>query len=661
MDIRLKNLTMLNFKGVIGTREIGFNEAVTLILGRNKTGKTTVADAILWCLFGKNSEGKADFGIKPRGKDGKYMDKLDHEVTLVLIADGREVTLKRCWVEKWGKPQQQEQEKLLGHTANFFIDGNKYTEKDYEAYISELCPEGLFRALTNPLYFPTLKADKQRELLTKMVDEVSNETIAASNAEFKAMLEDLQGRSLEEYLQHISYKISEVNDELKNIPPRIAERKQDIIKLTENMPNWAKLEADIKATEKAIERIDEEIADHSKVVDSDFEAKAKERKAINALKEKVSGIKYEAQTAFTEDSRNRDTTVRKAENELNAANDKIADYKGRKTSVQRTLDRLTEETEKFRGRWSAANSSTFEVDENEFICPTCKRQFDYEDVESKRESMLKSFNLDKASKLEKMRVEADDIKKQVANNEALIKEYDTSIAAEEAKLPKLEKAVEDAKKVPVLTVAERLADNATLTDLETEITERTNKLDAPVENDTTATEQQSIASLKEDKAQLQQKRDELKKELGKREQIADTEKRIAELEKSITTLNQQKTELEKKDYTAKEFTKAHITELEGKVNALFTNVTFTMFEHKLNGALKPTCECVVDGVPYSDLNNADRINAGIDIINAMQRHNNMYVPCLIDNAESINDVLPMKCQAIHLIVSRDNELVVINN
>lgn len=660
MDIRAKELTMLNFKGVIGERKIEFNERVTLVLGRNRTGKTTIADAIFWCLFGKNSEGKADFGIKPR-KDGKYIEKLDHEVTLLLVADGREVSLKRCWAEKWGKPQQQEQEVLLGHTAKFYIDGNKYTEKDYEKYISELCPESLFRALTNPLYFPSLKADQQRALLTKMVDEVSNETIAAGNTEFKAILEDLQGRSLEEYLQHLSYKIKEIDDELKNIPPRIAERKQDIIKLTENTPDWAKIEADIKATEKAIERIDEEIADHSKAVDSDYEAKAKERKAINTLKEKVSDIKYKAQTAYTEDNRNRDTAIRNAESALNSVKDNIASYKERKVSVQRTLTRLEEEKGKFRERWDAANSVKFEVDENEFVCPTCKRQFENEDIESKRESMLKSFNLNKSSKLEKMRVEADDIKKQISNNEALVKEYDTKIEELEGKLPELERALETAKAVTAATVAERLADNAVLTDLDSEITDRTNKLDAPVEKDNVASERQSIENLKSDKSQLQNKRDEYKKELGKREQISAAEKRITELEENIKKLNQQKTEFEKKDYTAKEFTKAHITELEGKVNALFANVTFTMFDHKLNGALKPTCECMVDGVPYSDLNNADRINAGIDIINAMQRHNNMYVPCLIDNAESINDVLPMQCQAIHLIVSRDEKLTVINN
>ena len=85
-----------------------------------------------------------------------------------------------------------------------------------------------------------------------------------------------------------------------------------------------------------------------------------------------------------------------------------------------------------------------------------------------------------------------------------------------------------------------------------------------------------------------------------------------------------------------------------------------MFDHRINGALKPICECTVGGVPYSDLNNADRINAGIDIINALSQHKGVYAPCFIDNAESINEVMPMHSQRIDLIVSTDSELKINN-
>lgn len=84
-----------------------------------------------------------------------------------------------------------------------------------------------------------------------------------------------------------------------------------------------------------------------------------------------------------------------------------------------------------------------------------------------------------------------------------------------------------------------------------------------------------------------------------------------------------------------------------------------MFETKLNGNVTPTCVMTMHGVPYPDLSNSEKINAGIDLINAMSRHNDTYAPITVDNAESVNDVLPSESQQILLIVSRDPQLTVV--
>ena len=65
------------------------------------------------------------------------------------------------------------------------------------------------------------------------------------------------------------------------------------------------------------------------------------------------------------------------------------------------------------------------------------------------------------------------------------------------------------------------------------------------------------------------------------------------------------------------------------------------------------------GTPYRDLSASEKINAGIDIINAMCLYNDTYAPMFIDNAESITDILPTRSQQILLIVSRDKELTII--
>ena len=60
MRIILKSLSMRNFKG-IRSLKLTFNDDVTEIHGDNATGKTTIVDAFSWLLFGKDSNGKADF------------------------------------------------------------------------------------------------------------------------------------------------------------------------------------------------------------------------------------------------------------------------------------------------------------------------------------------------------------------------------------------------------------------------------------------------------------------------------------------------------------------------------------------------------------------------------------------------------------------------
>ena len=53
MQIIFKTLKMQGFKGVLAERTVEFNPQVTEIYGANRTGKTTIADAVQWVLFGK--------------------------------------------------------------------------------------------------------------------------------------------------------------------------------------------------------------------------------------------------------------------------------------------------------------------------------------------------------------------------------------------------------------------------------------------------------------------------------------------------------------------------------------------------------------------------------------------------------------------------------
>ena len=101
MQIKLKKLTLTNFKG-IPHLEISFN-GITNIYGENAAGKTTIFDAFTWLCFDKDSTNRTMFGLKPISKDGKVSQKIDVEVSAIIEADSKRIEIKKVLHEKWVK------------------------------------------------------------------------------------------------------------------------------------------------------------------------------------------------------------------------------------------------------------------------------------------------------------------------------------------------------------------------------------------------------------------------------------------------------------------------------------------------------------------------------------------------------------------------------
>ena len=92
--------------------------------------------------------------------------------------------------------------------------------------------------------------------------------------------------------------------------------------------------------------------------------------------------------------------------------------------------------------------------------------------------------------------------------------------------------------------------------------------------------------------------------------------------------------------------------LESKINSRFKLARFKLFDQQINGGLSEVCEALFNGVPYSGgLNNAARINVGLDIINTLSEHYGFTAPIFIDNAEAVCRLLKTNGQQIKLIVS----------
>ena len=63
-SIRIKELRIINFKGIKAVKLDFGTTGNNSIYGANASGKTSVFDAFMWLLFGKDSQGRSDFEVK---------------------------------------------------------------------------------------------------------------------------------------------------------------------------------------------------------------------------------------------------------------------------------------------------------------------------------------------------------------------------------------------------------------------------------------------------------------------------------------------------------------------------------------------------------------------------------------------------------------------
>ena len=649
MKIEFRKLVIKNFKG-IEELEVNYDANVTNIMGANHTGKTTTADAIMWVLFGKNSEGQTKFGISPKDKENNIIPNLENVVELTMAVDEHVYALRKV-----RKGVTNKKDERTGNTVECFINDRRLTLTDYQAEINAICSENLFKAITSPQYFNSLTADQQRALLVKMVGETSPTKVAAGDKDFAAMLNEIGGQDVKVYREHLSYMMKQVKESLNALPERITENEEMRQQLQDAGTNFSAMRKRLDEVEKAIKKYDEQLLDSTAAVTQQQQQRAEIRRQIGEIEKEQQAITYRIDTENRKQAKLHDDKVADLEYQLKDVRrdiDKKSSEIGRYEQDLQSIELLAAD---FRKRWQEVEAETFEWDTSKETCPTCGQPLPTIDVERLKKDandrwmnahMEKQDALDaEAAKMKEQKRQADaEIYNGIGKLE-ILKTQETDIAR------KLDEARQE-------TVAlSKAEDDERWAELQSECEQLKHQLNIMTAEVTGSGDNQIIL---QNKADLQKQRDQLKADLGRENLIAMRTARIEELSEQMRTLNQQLTELESKDYTANRFENAMIRDLESRVNGLFDLVRFSMFETLLNGSTRPTCVMTMHGVPYNDLSNSEKINAGIDLIKAMSRYNDVYAPIIIDNAESCNHILPTECQQIRLVVSMDEKLTIVN-
>ena len=641
--MKLTKLELLNFKG-LKAFTINFNGDV-IIRGDNATGKTTVFDSVCWLLFGKDSLDRADFEIKTLD-GGEPIHKVNHEVTGTFTLDeGGTVELKRVYREKYSSPRGGDIT-LTGHTTDYFVDGVPKKEKEYKEIVNSLVDENIFKLITNPLYFnETYSWQNRRKLLLEMCGDISDEDVIAEYSELKALTDILSGHSVDDHRKVVAAKKTAINKELDMIPVRIDEALRG--KPTIDTPRDVLIQEISLATTtlEALEADKALLVNGHAVVDTRAELRDVQRRLM--ARESELQMEYKKQSALK--SNEYDMVV----SELNNLSSKVENTKHRLDTSNRDIQLIENVINDLMHQRQKVNEDAFVMDIDE-ACPTCGQKLPAEQIQAAREKAETKFNLRKSKKLEELN-QSIELKQQDIEN---IKKRDAGLEPIET-LEALIKAKELVKQTITDEIGQLTApvldDDSIYADLKAEEFMLQMKLD---ESNTDHSEE--IADIDKRIATTKEHRLNLETELNKYEEDKRIDTRVAELESQQAELATEKSKLDEASYLMDEFVKAKVNILEDVINSRFKLARFKMFNVMLNGNVEECCETTYKGVPYRSMNNAARINVGLDIINALTSYFKVNAPVFIDNAEAVTEFVPVNSQTIKLIVDESEPQLVVN-
>lgn len=641
--MKLTKLELLNFKG-LKSFAININGDV-VIRGDNATGKTTVFDSVCWLLFGKDSLDRADFEIKTLD-GGEPIHKVNHEVTGIFTLDeGGTVELKRVYREKYSSPRGGEVT-LTGHTTDYFVDGVPKKEKEYKEIVSSLVDESIFKLITNPLYFnETYSWQNRRKLLLEMCGDISDEDVIASHDELKVLTDILSGHSVDDHRKVVAAKKTAINKELDMLPVRIDEALRGKPEVTANPEvlriNIDTLNADIEKLEndKAL------LQNGHSIVDKRAKLKNVQRKIM--ARETELQMEYKKQCSLK--SNEYDAVV----SEINCLTAKLEDTKRHIDDSAATINLIQGLIGELTIQRSQINAEIFVADVNDH-CPTCGQKLPAEQIQDAHAKAEANYNLKKSKRLEEIE---HSIKLKEQDIEG-IKKRDSSLEPVET-IEALIKAKELEKKtiteeIEKLTTEPSLNDDSKYADLKAEEL----MLQMAIDDDN-SDHSEEIAELEIKISDNKTERMKLEQELNKFAEIKRIEARVSELEAKQAELSEEKMKLDEASYLMDEFVKAKVNMLEKSINARFKLARFKMFDVMLNGNVEECCETTYKGVPYRSMNNAARINVGLDIINALTSYFKVNAPVFIDNAEAVTDFIPVNSQTIKLIVDESEPQLVV--
>lgn len=599
MKVSILKHTIKNFKG-IETLTLDLQGKDWEILGENGAGKTTIYDSFLWVLYGKDSENQTKFNISNINSPEKETI-VETQLKIEKEFEQQITTLKKVYAPQYINKKTELEPIFKGYKTDYYINDEPVKEKDYKEYLYiNIETEENIKTISNVKHFnENLKWKERRNLLLEMCPEISKEKIIEKNN----LLKDIKNtNNIDSYKATVQAKIKELKNSTKEIPIKIdtykSQLKKDInFDVVEN--EIIKLKSELKET------------DTSK---------------INELKSKMSKIRCEGEEKYINKKREYQIVINDIIKNLDISKEmlKTHEYK-----LNHFHNMWKEERQRER-RYKDKIKELKNMDNDGNYCPVCKQELD----DTKLKEEINMWKAEEIKSFEKKKENARKMKTTYVNNKDDIR-------------IKIEDTKENIKTLNELIKAKTKERDNFLEEIKNKYNNILYDINEQIKNYEEENKNNNNEQFIKDRIK------ELETLLFNKEQNKILEKEIEILKEEHKKIAIQYEEYNKELDLIDLYIKTKIEILEETINNMFKYANFMLFQKLVNGDIAECCETIYKNVPYSDLNNSMRYNIGIDIINTISKHKNIYFPIFIDNKESISNLFKAdNNQIISLVVSK---------
>lgn len=654
MKLRLQSLLIQNFAG-IKEESFNFGGKDAKIYGDNATGKTTTAVAINWLLFDKGLEGQK-IDIVPKDNNNNHIHEAVPIVSAIFEMDGNEIKLSRESHPNYEKVEGSTKKSYKNsRTTKQYIDDVPYPITKYKSEISKIIDEEVFKLVTNPDSFPQLHWQDKRKMLFEISGDITDEQVIESSKELESLLDVINNRSIEDEKKVIKEKLNKAKEDLEYIPVQIRtlndQLDEDIYKY-----NVSAIEKELEAHNKTLSEL------NNKRMEIENGGAALEiRKQINEKQFELDNMKrsIESDSVDKKNGVDRELSSLKSDMEIfeskaSRISSEIKVLNGRKDSLLSEYHALVKERDNVE-----SSRFTRAVDEDDSMCSCCGQKLPAEKIEEHLEKAKAEFNTAKSKKLERLLSDIEqtikagkDIAAAIEKNKERRNDIDTQELTTNKRIQTLEKQLEKLNSAVVSA-----EDNKAYQVLRDEIRAGEEKLTNDKEN-----VQTQVAGINEQISKIKSEISECQNLIAQHKAAENIKNSIEEYHQKEDSLLDIIEELKHQQYLLDQFTKTKVNLITEKVNEMFDLARFKLFHTQVNGDIKETCEIMVDGVTYDGgLNNAMKINVGLDIIQTLSKHFKIEAPIFIDNSESVTQLKEVPAQQIQLIVSEADKSLRLND